>query len=184
VSHGPSLIAKYCAQGLGPVDAKMLRLYPAGASPGTACHMTAAALAWVLCDADVLPPYTTDWRRASPGKGFGGVCVVARALDGDWEDTDHVALFIGNTVFDSCWREQRTLGERPTILAEWDRESLRYIQLPVSFKGLEIRVSNAIGTCPWHAPLVRRATQTLTVASRRPCAPLLLPRARLLLAAG
>lgn len=99
----------------------------------TPCYITAPAVAWVVAGRDVAPPFSGAWLGVNvrQGPGEGGVRLVA-GWDEPLEDGDdfaHVALAVGDMVFDSMWR-QRRLGFRRMCAAEWDEyPEVRHIPL-------------------------------------------------------
>jgi hypothetical protein len=103
----------YLAHVMSAEDKTLLSLMPARNDPVRACHLTCAALAWVLCGHDLFPPYSNDDKWESADEGWGqGVRIVAGSKYPDRAgfDADHVALVVGDTVFDSWWLK-RELGE-------------------------------------------------------------------------
>jgi hypothetical protein len=98
----------YLSRGASAEDVALLFKMPAGNDPTRACHVTSAALTWALCGMDAFPPYSLDFAWVGAPHGWGqGVRVVAgsHATDELDFDADHVAVVVGDQVFDSWWQK-------------------------------------------------------------------------------
>ena len=84
-----------------------------GGRVDTLCHVTAAALAWLLTGADAAPPFTGAFVAEGTGPE-GADRLVAYGRDDEDFDEEHVLLVLhrgGRTlVLESCWAEGRALS--------------------------------------------------------------------------
>jgi len=116
---------------------------------GRVCFITASALAWVLSGRDAHPPIGARWRSSFSGCGEAGVRVVGWSSETSCDEFDegieHVAVFVGDTVFESCWRS-RFLCASPASRSAAALEGLnaRHIPLDVCANELRSRVTLVI----------------------------------------
>jgi len=147
--YGVQLNRLYLLEVASREDVALLLMQPAGNDAGRACHVTCAALAWVLCAQDAMPPYTADgvWSTAAEGWGCGSRVVAGSNDKDEGFDADHVALVVGDVVFDSFW-QKRTLSVQTLAEAQASTFAhyvcVRHQPLAVDVEGLPERVAALI----------------------------------------